>query len=206
MSKSCQLSVSHINIVHGDENLLPTKEKTSTPTSLYNTNFCNFNDSRRIGIHHSTVTLETGKLDTTFRTRRRGFQDFLSEELDIERPGGICSLAQLVVRDALHLAMSETWELGTSQINYRTLPGNLPHRSRACLNKIFLGRHIYTTIQIQLYNYTNTHESSTNTIKIEGKSPRVGQPKLTSLADSGGEKKNISDHFFSLFLLVYKAS
>lgn len=56
--------------------------------------------------------------------------------------------------DALHLAISETWELGTSQINYRTLPGNLPHRSRACLNKIFLGRHIYTYIHI--YNYTNT--------------------------------------------------
>lgn len=57
--------------------------------------------------------------------------------------------------DALHLAMSETWELGTSQINYRTLPGNLPHRSRACMNKTFLGRHIYiyiyTTIQLHKY-------------------------------------------------------
>lgn len=81
MSKSCQLSVSHINIVHGDENLLPTKE-TSTPT-LY-TYFRNSNDPRRIGIHHSTVTLGTGKLDTTFSYKTaRGFQDFLSKELDI---------------------------------------------------------------------------------------------------------------------------
>lgn len=107
MSKSCQLSVLYINIVRGDEILLlATKEKTSTPTSLYNTNFCNFNDPRRIGIHHSTLTLETGKLDTTFshKTGRR-FQDFLSEELDIERPGGICSLAQLVVRVMLFASL-----------------------------------------------------------------------------------------------------
>lgn len=42
---------------------------------------------------------------------------------------------------------------------------------------------------------------------MEGKSPGIGQPKLTSLADSGGEKKkHRSTLLFSLFLLVYKAS
>lgn len=147
MSKSCQLSVSHMNIICGDENLLPTKE-TSTPT-LY-TYFCNFNDPRIIGIHHSTVTLETGKLDTTFSHKTPRLSRLSFRRARHQRPRGICSPAQLVVRDALRLAMSETWELGTSQINYRTLPGNLPRRSRACLNKIFLGRHIY------IYIYTNT--------------------------------------------------
>lgn len=58
-------------------------------------------------------------------------------------------------RDALYLAISETWELGTSQIDYRRLPGNLPRRSRACLNKTFLGQYIYTYIYttIQLHKY-----------------------------------------------------
>lgn len=140
------------------------------------------------------LTLETGKLDTTFRTRRRGFQDFLSEELDIKRPGGICSPAQLVVRDALHFAMSETWELGTSQINYRTLPGNLPHRSWACLNKIFLGRHIY----IYIYTTTQIHTEVPNTIKMEEKSPRIGQSNPISSTDSRGEKKTSQFTFFSL--------
>lgn len=112
-----------------------------------------------IGIHHSTVTLETGKLDTTFSHKTARLSRLSFQRARHQRPGGICSLAQLVVRDALHLAISETWELGTSQINYRTLPGNLPRRSRACVNKtFFLDRHIY--IQLYKYNYINTHESS----------------------------------------------
>lgn len=162
MSKSCQLSVSHINIVRGDENLLlATKEKTSTPTSLYNTNFCNSTTLGGIGIHHSTVTLETGKLDTTFSHKTTRLSRLSFQRARHQRPGGICSLAQLVVRDALHLAICETWELGTSQINYRTLPGNLPRRSRACLNKIFLDRHIYTYIYTttQIHKYTRKFQT-----------------------------------------------
>jgi len=97
--------------------------------------------------------------------------------------------------------MSEIWELGTSQINYRTLAGNLPYRSRACLNKTFLGRHIYIHTYIQLYNYTNTHESS-KYYKMEGEAP-----ESVNLTSSGGQKKKkyIAVHFFSLFL-VHKAS
>lgn len=147
---------------------------------------------RRIGIHHSTVTLETGKLDTKFSHKTTRLSRLSFRRARHQRPGGICSLAQLVVRDALHLAICETWELGTSQIDYRTLPGNLPHRSRACLNKIFLDRHIY--IYIHIYNYTNTHESSKH-YKIEEKVPIY----LISSTNSRGKKKKTSQFtFFSL--------
>lgn len=77
-----------------------------------------------IGIHHSTVTLETGKLDTTFSHKAARLSRLSFQRARHQRPGGICTPAQLVGRDALHLAIYETWELGTIQINYRTLAGN----------------------------------------------------------------------------------
>lgn len=111
MSKSCQLSVSHINIVRDDENLLATEE-TSTPT-LY-TYFRNFNDSRRNWYPSFYSDAGNGKTrhDISHKTARLSRLSF--RRARHQRPGGICSLVQLVVRDALHLAMSETWELGTS--------------------------------------------------------------------------------------------
>lgn len=85
MSKSCQLSVSHINIVRGDEILLlATKEKTSTPTSLYNTNFCNFNDPSENWYPSFHSNAGNGKTrHDIFAQDGAAFQDFLSEELDI---------------------------------------------------------------------------------------------------------------------------
>lgn len=155
-----------------------------------------------IGVHHSTVTLETGKLDTTFSHKTARLSRLSFRRARHQRPGGICSLAQLVVRDALYLAISETWELGTSQINYRTLPGNLPHRSRACFyfhwTKHFLAD-IY--IYIHIYNYTNTHESSRH-YKMEGEAP-----ESVNLTSSGGQKKEkntLQYTFFSLSFLSIK--
>lgn len=118
---------------------LPYTPISATPTTLGG-----------IGIYHSTLTLETEKLDTTFSHKTARLSRLSFQRARHQRPGGICLPAQLVVRNALHFAISETWELGTSQINYRTLLGNLPRRSRACLNETFLDRHIY----IHIYNYT----------------------------------------------------
>lgn len=178
MSKSCQLSVSHINIVHGDENLLPTKE-TSTPT-LY-TNFCNFNDSRRNWYPSFHSDAGNGKTrHDIFAQDGAAFKTFFPKSSTSTSWRHLLTSITCCSCNALHFAICETWELGTSQINYRTLPGNLPYRSRACLNKIFLDGHIY--IHIHIYNYTNTHESY----------------KLTSSTDSGGKKKPSQFTFFSL--------
>lgn len=187
MSKSCQLSVSHINIIRGDENLLATKEKTSTPT-LY-TYFRNFNDSRRNWYPSFHSNAGNGKTrHDIFAQDGAAFKTFFPKS----------STSTSWRHDALHLAMSETWELGTSQINYRTLPGNLPHRSRACLNKIFLGQYIYIHTYIQLYNYTNTHESSKYYINGRKKSWNWStQPNFFNRFQR--RNKNIIDYFFLSF-------
>jgi len=103
MSKSCQLSVSHINIVHGDEILLATKE-TSTPT-LY-TYFRNFNDPSENGYPSFHSDAGNGKTrHEIFAQDGAAFKTFFPKELDIKRPGGICSLAQLVVRVMLFTSL-----------------------------------------------------------------------------------------------------
>lgn len=163
MSKSCQLSVSHINIIHGDEILLLATKETSTPTSLYTY----LHNSTTLGELVSIIPQWRWKRENStrnFRTRRRGFQDFLSKRARHQRPGGICTPAQLVGRDALHLAIYETWELGTIQINYRTLAGNHLVDPELVWTKHFLAD-IY--IYIHIYNYTTTqiHTKVPNTIK-----------------------------------------
>lgn len=107
-----------------------------------------------IGIHHSTVTLGTGKLHTTFshKTARLSRLSFQKSSTSTSWRHLLTSTTGCSWCSSLRY---ETWELGTSQINYRTLAGNLPHRSRACLNKIFLGQYIYTYIYttIQIHKY-----------------------------------------------------
>lgn len=110
-----------------------------------------------IGIHHSTLTLGTGKLYTTFsHTTARPFKTFFPKNSTSTSWRHLLTSTTCCSCDAIHLAISETWELGTSQINYPPLPGNLPHRSRACFyfhwTKIFLGQYIY----IHTYIYTTT--------------------------------------------------
>lgn len=169
MSKSCQLSVSHINIVRGDENLLLATKETSTPTSLYNTYFRNFNDSRRNWDPSFHSNAGNGKTrHDIFAQDGAAFKTFFPKSSTSTSWRHLLTSTTCCSCDALHFAMSETWELGTSQIDYRTLPGNLPHRSRACLNKIFLGQYIY----IHIYNYTTIqiHTKVPNTIKWRKKS------------------------------------
>lgn len=127
----------------------------------YTTPIPNFNDSRRNWYPSFHSNAGNGKTrHDIFAQDGAAFKTFFPKSSTSTSWRHLLTSTACCSCDALHFAISETWELGTSQIDYRTLLGNLPRRSRACLNKIFLGRHIYIHTYIQIHKYTNTHESS----------------------------------------------
>lgn len=109
------------------------------------------------------LTLETGKLDTTFshKTARLSRLSFQKSSTSTSWRHLLTSTTCCSWCSSLRY---ETWELGTSQINYRTLAGHHLVDPELVWTKHFLAD-IY--IYIHIYNYTTTqiHTKVPNTIK-----------------------------------------